>query len=160
MKTMTQAILAAMAITASAASAAMAEPTRAQESPKDQRTVPAKKGKLVFAAMTGMEDAQTLASTFRHATVAMKSGYLEDVVILSYGRSAVVFDPTVTAIPDEIRKLAKEAQAAGVELVVCNNSLQKFGIDAASLQPKARVVENAMTELARLVSEGYAVVSY
>lgn len=141
------------------ASAAGAQPAKAQGS-APPAAQPAKKGKLVFAATTGMEDLQTLSSAFRHAMVAWKSGHLEKVVVLSYGRSAVVFDPTVKAIPDEVRKLAAQAQAAGVELVVCNNSLQKFGIDPASLQPRARVVENAMAELALLVSEGYAVVSY
>lgn len=120
----------------------------------------AKKGKLVFAAMTGMEDMQTMSSVYRHAMVALKSGHLEKVIVLSYGRSAVLYDPTVTAVPDDVRKLASQAQAAGVELVVCKSSLQKLGIDPASLQPKARVVDNAMVELARLVGEGYAVVSY
>lgn len=144
-----------------AASPAAAQPTKAQPStPASLSAQPAKKGKLVFAAMTGMEDMQTMSSAYRHAMVALKSGHLDKVVVLSYGRSAVVYDSTVKAIPDDVRKLAAQAQAAGVELVVCKNSLEKLGIDPASLQPKPRIVENAMAELARLVAEGYAVVSY
>lgn len=157
---MKRTFLAAILAAATATSVVVAQPARTPTNSAAPAAQPAKKGKLVFALTTGMEDLQMLSSTFRHAMAALKSGHLEKVVILSYGRSAVLFDPTVTAIPEDIRKLAAQAQAAGVELVVCNNSLQKFGIDPERLQPRARIVENAMTELARLVSEGYAVVTY
>lgn len=156
---MKRTIVALLLAAVTAAPATAAEPTRPQAgTPASAR--PAKKGKLVFVARTGMEDMQTMSSAYRHATAAQKSGHLEKVVVLSYGRSSVLFDPSVKAIPEEPRKLAAEALAAGVELVVCNNSLEKFGIDPAALQPKARVVEDAITELSRLVAEGYAVVSY
>lgn len=147
------AFLFAALTTASTSHAANAQPA----TPSAQ---PAKKGKLVFAAMAGMEDMQTMSSAFRHATAALKSGHLDKVVVLSYGRSAVVYDPTVKAIPDDVKKAMVEAQAAGVELVVCKNSLDKLGIDPATLQPKPRIVDNAMAELALLVADGYAVVSY
>lgn len=129
--------------------------------PKGRAAQPsAKKGKLVFVAMTGLEDIGTLSSSFRHAKAAVESGHLEHVVWLSWGRAVVSLDPTVKAVPNEVRQHAEAARAAGVELVACAQALKKFDIDPAKLEPKARVVENGVTELARLVAEGYAVIRY
>jgi len=127
------------------------------ESPKPG---PAPKGKLDFVAMTGAEDLGTLSSSFRHAAAAKRSGYLEDVVWLSWGRAVVALDPTVGAIPADIRTQAEEAQKAGVRLVACGQALRKWGIDPAALSPKAEVVPNGIDELARLVSLGYQVIRY
>lgn len=157
MKNMMMAAFLFAALTAASTSSVAANAQAATPTPSAQ---PAKKGKLVFAAMAGMEDMQTMSSAYRHAMVALKSGHLDKVVVLSYGRSAMVFDPTVKAVPDDVKKVVAEAQAAGVELVVCKNSLEKLGIDPATLQPKPRIVDNAMVELARLVADGYAVVRY
>lgn len=120
----------------------------------------APKGKLVFVAMTGAEDLGTLSSSFRHAAAAKRSGHLEDVVWLSWGRAVVALDPTVSGIPADIRTQAEEAQRAGVRLVACGQALRKWGIDPATLSPKAEVVPNGIDELARLVSLGYQVIRY
>lgn len=121
---------------------------------------PQKKGKLVFVTTTGLEDIGALGSSFKHAKIAQESGYLEKVAWLAYGRSVVVVDPTVKAVPDTIRSLAKEAKDSGVELIVCGNALSQFGIDAKTIEPQARVVPQGVVELARLVSEGYEVIRY
>jgi uncharacterized protein len=121
---------------------------------------PARQGKLVFVATTGLEDVGTLSSSFRHAVAAKKSGHLSDVVWLSYGRSIVVLDPTVKAVPEGVRKEAQGAKAAGVRLVACGNALEKYGIDPKGLQPQAEVVDNGVVELSRLVAEGYQVIRY
>lgn len=121
---------------------------------------PLAKGKLVFVSTTGLEDIGTLGSSFRHAKVAKESGHLSEVVWLSYGRSVVALDPTVTAVPEEVRKLAAEAKAAGVRLVACGNALSKFDIDPKKLTPAAEVVPDGVGELSRLVAEGYAVIRY
>lgn len=121
---------------------------------------PARQGKLVFVATTGLEDLGTLSSSFRHAKTARESGHLSDVVWLSYGRSIVSLDPTVKAVPEGVRKEAQAAKAAGVRLVACGNALQKFDIDPKKLQPQAEVVENGVAELSRLVAEGYQVIRY
>ncbi|XXF75221.1 DsrE family protein [Myxococcaceae bacterium GXIMD 01537] len=125
-----------------------------------EKQVPARQGKLVFVSTTGLEDLGTLSSSFRHAKAAKESGYLSDVVWLSYGRAVVALDPTVKAVPETLRKEAEEARAAGVRLVACGSALAKFGIDPAKLQPRAEVVENGVTELSRLVAEGYQVIRY
>ncbi len=118
------------------------------------------KGKLVFVAMTGPEDLSTLSSSFRHALAAKRSGYLEDVVWLSWGRAVVALDPSLTSIPADVRNQAEAAQKGGVRLVACGQALKKWGIDPATLSPKAEVVSNGVDELARLISLGYEVIRY
>jgi intracellular sulfur oxidation DsrE/DsrF family protein len=100
------------------------------------------------------------SSSFRHAKAARESGYLSDVVWLSYGRAVVALDPTVKAVPESVRKEAQEAKAAGVRLVACGNALAKFDIDPKKLQPQAEVVDNGVAELSRLVAEGYQIIRY
>lgn len=122
---------------------------------------PAHQGKLVFVAMTGLEDLGTLSSSFRHAATAKKSGHLSDVVWLSWGRAVVALDPTVKAVPESVREEARLAQEAGVRLVACGNALAKFDIDPKTVTPKGvAVVPNGVTELARLIAEGYEVIRY
>lgn len=121
---------------------------------------PAPKGRLVFVAMTGPEDLATLSSSFRHATAAMKSGRLEEVVWLAWGRAVLALDPTVSAIAPEVREQARAARDAGVRLVVCGQALKKWGIAPDRLELSAEVVPNGVDELARLVSAGYEVIRY
>ena len=121
---------------------------------------PAKKGKLVFVATTGLEDVGTLSSSFRHALNAKKSGHLSDVVWLTYGRAVVALDPTVKAVPESVRRHARAAKQGGVRLVACEQALKKFDIDPNKLMPEAEVVANGVTELSRLVAEGYQVIRY
>lgn len=118
------------------------------------------KGKLVFVAMTGPEDLGVLSSSFRHAAAAKRSGHLEDVVWLSWGRAVVALNPDLDVIPSDIHEQAAAAQKAGVRLVACGQALKKWGIDPETLRPKAEVVANGVDELARLVSLGYQVISY
>lgn len=135
-----------------------AEPSQAPQAAA--RKTPARQGKLVFVSTTGLEDTLTLSSAFRHAKAAKESGYLSDVVWLTYGRAVVALDPTVKAVPEPVRKQAQEAKAAGVRLVACGAALKKFDIDPKKLQPQAEVVDNGVAELARLVAEGYQVIRY
>ncbi|MBZ4402240.1 MULTISPECIES: DsrE family protein [unclassified Myxococcus] len=128
--------------------------------PSESRRTPAPQGKLVFVATTGLEDLGTLSSALRHARSAKESGHLSDVVWLTYGRAVVALDPTVKAVPEEVRQAAQAAKAAGVRLVACGTALQKFGIDPKKLQPQAEVVDNGVAELARLVAEGYQLIRY
>ncbi|AEI66870.1 DsrE family protein [Corallococcus macrosporus] len=128
--------------------------------PAEKKEVPARQGKLVFVATTGLEDIGTLSSSLRHAKSAKASGHLSDVVWLTYGRAVVALDPTVKAVPEEVRKVAQDAKAAGVRMVACGHALQKFDIDPKKLQPQADVVANGVAELSRLVAEGYQVIRY
>lgn len=121
---------------------------------------PAKKGKLVFVAMTGPEDFGTLSSSFRHALAAKKSGHLEDVVWLSWGRGVVALDPKNTVVPESVRTHARAAKEGGVRLVACAQALKKWGIDPKTLEPSAEVVANGVDEMARLIAAGYEIIRY
>lgn len=121
---------------------------------------PARKGKLAFVAMTGPEDVGTLSASFRHALAAKKSGHLEDVVWLSWGRAVVALDPKNTVVPESVRTHARAAQEGGVRLVACAQALKKWGIDPKTLAPSAEVVPNGVDEMARLIAEGYEIIRY
>lgn len=149
-------VLAALVLVPFAAIAAA--PSQAPQA--TEKKVPARQGRLVFVSTTGLEDIGTLSSSFRHAKAAKESGYLSDVVWLSYGRAVVALDPTVKAVPEGVRKEAQAAKDAGVRLVACGHALAKFDIDPKKLQPQAEVVDNGVAELSRLVAEGYQVIRY
>ena len=76
-------------------------------------------GKLVVVLTSGLEDLQSVNMAIRHAGMAKKSGYLEDVVLLVYGRGVQVFAKEVTAKPPQIGKTIEEAKEAGVHILIC-----------------------------------------
>lgn len=140
--------------------AALLLPLAALAQSTPQGAKPAAKGKIVFVANTGLEDLGTLSSSLRHAIAAKKSAHAEEVVWLAYGRAIVVLDPTVKAVPEELRTLASQAKALGVRLVACGNALSKFDIDPKKTEPRVEVVPNGVDELMKLVADGYAVIRY
>ncbi len=118
-------------------------------------------GKLVVVLTTGLEDLQTVNMAIRHAGAAKKSGYLEDVVLLVYGRGVQVFAKEITAKPPQIGKTIQEAKEAGVHIMICAEALKKFNIPQDQLEPGVEeVVPNAIIKLSELVSQGYQVLKY
>src|SRR5690606_11709289 len=79
--------------------AALLLPGKAWSAEPTSPRAPAK-GKLVFVTTTGLEDIGSLSSSLRHAKTAAESGLLSEVVWLSYGRSIVVLDPSLSAVPE------------------------------------------------------------
>jgi len=140
-----------------AAQDAVAAPKKAARS--SESTPKAATG-LVFVANTGLEDVQTLSSSLRHAVGAKQSGHLDEVVWIVYGRAIVALDPSVDAVPASVRQQIVEAREAGVRLVACQQALDKFDIDPEVLPEGIEVVPNALTEVARLVAGGYALLRY
>lgn len=140
-----------------AAPSAVAAPRKSAASA--QRSPRAQTG-LVFVANTGLEDVQTLSSSLRHAIAAKRSGHLDEVVWIVYGRAIVALDPTVDAVPSTLRQQIRDAREAGVRLVACAEAMRKFDIDAATVEAGVEVVPNALDEVARLVAEGYALLRY
>lgn len=126
----------------------------------DDAAPASKKAKLLFVTTTGPEDVSMLSSSFRHAAVAAKSAHTSDVVWLGYGRSVVVFDPTVSVLPASVKEQALAAQKAGVRLVVCAQALKKWGIDPGTLPEGVEVVANAIDELAKLAADDFEVLKY
>ncbi len=121
---------------------------------------PVPKGGMVFVANVGLEDVSSLSNALRHAKLAKESGYLKDVVLVIYGRAIVLLDPELKSVPANLREELNAARTAGVRIVACASALEKYGIDPAALASPAEVVPAGIVEVARLVSEGYAVIRY
>jgi hypothetical protein len=118
-------------------------------------------GKLVVVLTSGLEDLQTVNMALRHAAMSKKSGYLDDVVLLVYGRGIQVFAKDITAKPPQVGKAIEEAKAAGVHIRVCAESMKKFNIAKEGLEPGVEeVVPNAIVTLSELVSKGYQILKY
>lgn len=118
-------------------------------------------GKMVFVLTTGLEDLQSVNMAIRHAGMAMKSGYLDDSVLLVYGRSVQAFAKDVTAKPPQVAAAINEAKDAGARILICAEALKKFDIPKEKLEPGVdEVVPNAIFTLAELVSQGYQVIKY
>ncbi len=118
-------------------------------------------GKMVFALTSGLEDLQAVNMAIRHAGMAMKSGYLDDSVLLVYGRAVQAFSKEITAKPPQTATFIKEAKEAGVRILVCGEALKRFDIPKEKLEPGVgAVVPNSIVTLAELVSKGYQVIKY
>jgi intracellular sulfur oxidation DsrE/DsrF family protein len=118
-------------------------------------------GKMVFVLTTGLEDLQAVNMAIRHAGMAMKSGYLDDSVLLVYGRAVQAFSKGITAKPPQTATSIKEAKEAGVRILICGEALKRFDIPSEKLEPGVdAVVPNSIVTLAELVSRGYQVIRY
>ncbi len=118
-------------------------------------------GKLVFVLTTGLEDLQSVNMAIRHAGMAKKSGFLDDSVLLVYGRAVQAFSKDITAKPPQVASAIKEAKEAGARIVVCGEAIKRFDISREKLEPGVdEVVSNSIVTLAELVSKGYQVIKY
>lgn len=118
-------------------------------------------GKMVFVLTTGLEDLQSVTMAIRHAKMAKASGYLDDSVLLVYGRAVQAFSKKITAKPPALAAAIKEAKEGGVRIVVCGEAIKRFDIPKDDLEPGvAEVVPNSIVTLAELVSKGYQIIKY
>ncbi len=118
-------------------------------------------GKMVFVLTTGLEDLQSVNMAIRHAGMARKSGYLDDSVLLVYGRAVQAFSKDITAKPPQVAAAVKEAKQAGARIVVCGEALERFDIPEEKLEAGVdEVVPNSIVTLAELVSKGYQIIKY
>lgn len=140
---------------------------RAEDDPKTEvakaTTEPGTKGhgKMVFVLATGLEDLQTVSMAIRHAGMAKKSGFLDDSVLLVYGRGVQAFAKDITAKPPLVSVAIKEAKEAGARIILCGEALKRFDISKEKLEPGVdEVVPNSIVTLAELVSKGYQIIKY
>lgn len=141
---------------------ALAGPT-SQDGATTTRVEPGSKGhgKMVFALTTGLEDLQSVNMAIRHAGMAKKSGFLDDSVLLVYGRAVQAFSKDITAKPPQVAAAIKEAKEAGARIILCGEALKRFDIPKEKLEPGVdEVVPNSIFTLAELVSKGYQVIKY
>ncbi len=117
-------------------------------------------GKLAFVLTTAFDDMQMMNMMLQQAKLAKESGYLEDVVVVVYGRGVMAFN-NIPARPPQTAQFIRAAQAAGVRFYVCNNALTKLGVSPAKLDPKPdEIVERGIVKLSQLISDGYQVIRY
>ena len=134
-----------------------------QDGTKVAKVEPGSKGhgKMVFVLTTGLEDLQSVNMAIRHAGMAKQSGYLDDSVLLVYGRSVQAFSKDITAKPPQVAAAIKEAKEAGDRIILCGEALKRFDIPKEKLEPGVdEVVPNSIFTLAELVSKGYQVIKY
>ncbi len=118
-------------------------------------------GKMVFVLTTGLEDLQSVNMAIRHAGMAKKSGFLDDSVLLVYGRAVQAFSKDITAKPPQVSAAIKEANEAGARIILCGEALKRFDIPKEKLEPGVdEVVPNSIVTLAELVSRGYQIIKY
>ena len=118
-------------------------------------------GKMVFVLTTGLEDLQSVNMAIRHAGMAKKSGYLDDSVLLVYGRAVQAFSKDITAKPPQVAAAIKEAKQAGARIILCGEALKRFDIPKEKLESGVdEVVPNSIFTLAELVSKGYQIIKY
>ena len=128
--------------------------TATEAAPRSERA-------LVFVLNTGLEDAQTMSSVYRHAQSAAGDGRLREVAILVYGRGIQAFDGTIRRRPTGLTASIREAMAAGVRVVLCAQAMDQMGVAREALDPlPSAVVPNVMTTLVDYVAAGAAVVRY
>jgi intracellular sulfur oxidation DsrE/DsrF family protein len=143
---------------------ALAGATPQEKASKGEATVePGSKdhGKMVFVLTTGLEDLQSVNMAFRHAGMAKKSGFLDDSVLLVYGRAIQAFSKDITAKPPQIAAAIKEAKEASARIILCGEALKRFDILEEKLEPGVdEIVPNSIVTLAELVSKGYQIIKY
>ena len=115
-------------------------------------------GKLVLVAFSG--DEAKLAAPYHHALLMKKSGKLEDVAIVVYGRAISALSTKAKGIPDPVRAAIHEARQAGIPIFACEHSLQVAGIAAEDLTPDAQRVPSGAVKIAELVSQGFVPMQY
>lgn len=136
---------------------------QAEESQREAAPEPGTKGhgKMVFVLTTGLEDLQSVNMAIHHAGMAKKSGYLDDSVLLVYGRAVQAFAKNVTAKPPQVAKTIEVSKQAGVRILICGEALKRFDIPSEKLEPGVdEVVPNSIETLAELASKGYQIIKY
>ncbi len=117
-------------------------------------------GKLAFVLTTAFDDTQMMNMMLQQARIAKESGYLEDVVVVAFGRGVMAFN-NIPARPPQTPQLIRAAQRAGVRFYVCGNALTKLGISPDRLDPKPdQIVPQGIVKLSELISDGYQVIRY
>ena len=121
-------------------------------------TTPAPSGKIVLVAISGPEDAMKLLGPYHHAVIMKKTGRLQDIAIVVYGRAVAALSTKAKGIPQPVRDAIKEAHAAGIPIFVCNTALSNAGID--EVIPEAQRVPQGAAKIAELISEGFVPMQY
>lgn len=121
---------------------------------------PVRHGKVVLVGLTGPEDAQKLVAPYRHALIMEKTGRLQAVAIVVYGKAVAALSTKAQGMPPALDEAIRAAHAAGIPIYVCENALQHAGIALTDVRPEATPVPSGAAKIAELVSEGFAPLQY
>lgn len=149
----------ALVVLALAAGEAFAIASQAAPGPHETvKAAPAPSGKVVLVALSGPEDAMKLLGPYRHALLMKKTGRLQEVAIVVYGRAVAALSTKAQGVPQPVREALKEALAAGIPIFACEAALANAGID--EIVPGVQRVPQGAARIAELVSQGYVPMQY
>jgi intracellular sulfur oxidation DsrE/DsrF family protein len=118
---------------------------------------PKRHGKVVLVGLTGPEDLPRLTAPYRHALIMKKTGRLESVAIVIYGKAVKGLSKEGSAPLDA---LLEEVHAANIPVYVCEHALAKAGIALKDVRPEATPVPSGAAKIAELVSQGFSPLQY
>jgi intracellular sulfur oxidation DsrE/DsrF family protein len=101
-----------------------------------------------------------LGAPYHHALVMKKTGRLEDVAIVVYGRAVAAVSTQVKSIPETLQAEIKATLEAGIHVYVCATALEKAGIAKEALIPGVEVVPQGAAKIAELVSQNSVPMQY
>lgn len=117
-------------------------------------------GRMVLVAITGPEDLMKLGAPYHHALVMKKTGRLEDVAIVVYGRAVAAVSTQVKSIPEPLQADIKATLEAGIHVYVCAHALENAGIPREALISGVEVVPQGAAKIAELVSQNFVPMQY
>ena len=117
-------------------------------------------GKIVLVGFTGLEDPRKLLAPYKHALAMKKTGRLEAVALVIYGRAVDALSTREKALPPQIDEAIRAVHAAGIPIFVCENALQAAQIALADVRPEATPIPSGAAKIAELVSEGFVPLQY
>ncbi len=118
-------------------------------------------GKLVIVLTTGPEAMHETELALRYALAVKRSGGLREVDLLADGRGVEALAAVAGSGSPALGKLAGDAKAAGVRLIVSGEALKQAGIAPASLDPKPdEIVPDGALKLADLIRQQHQVMRF
>ena len=120
---------------------------------------PAPHGKIVLVGFTGLEDPRKLIAPYKHALAMKKTGRLEAVDLVIYGRAVDALS-TKQQVPPELDEAIRAVHAAGIPIFVCENALKAAHIPLLEVRSEATPIPSGAAKIAELVSEGFAPLQY
>jgi intracellular sulfur oxidation DsrE/DsrF family protein len=108
-------------------------------------------GKLKVIYDLSSPDTVVQSMVFRHIANSMMLEPDIEFAVMIHGKS--IFSIMKDSV--HFRSRIKEAKAAGVTLLVCNNSLKRFNVDPKKIMEEGEIIPSAIIELGRRQQDGW-----
>lgn len=116
-------------------------------------------GKIVLVGFSGLEDPRKLIAPYKHALAMKKTGRLEAVELVIYGRAVDALSAK-QQVPPELDEAIRAVHAAGLPIFVCENALKAAHIPLSDVRSEATPIPSGAAKIAELVSEGFVPLQY